>query len=165
MRGNLTPTVEQTRTMTPKTRATIPIAVVMALAAAPLLTGCFGNPVHNIAKSASGGKVDVGGTSIPSDFPKSIPVYSGKVVSAAALGSGAKEIWNVSIQVPDPNALKDIQSALTKAGLTTQAEGNAGKVGASLIATGKTYSVAVLLAKDSHGFIANYTVSPDDDSN
>ncbi len=148
-----------------KTRVTIPVALILALASAPLLAGCFGDPAHNVVSSAPGGKVDVGGTGIPSDFPKSVPVYDGTVASAASLGSGAKKIWNVSIEVPAPSAMKDIEAQLERAGLKPQIEGNAGKVGASLIATGTTYSVAVLLAKGKNGFVANYTVSPDDDSN
>jgi hypothetical protein len=139
---------------------------VIALAAAPLLAGCFGSPATRAVKSSTGDSATAGGTSIPKDFPKDIPVYHGKVDSAAALGSGAKTIWNISIEVPDPDALSDIKAALTKAGFTTEAEGNAGKVGASLIATGKNYGVSVLLAKGTHdGFVANYTVSPEDDSN
>ena len=149
-----------------KRRLSVPIAIVLALVSAPLLAGCFGSPSHGAVKSSSGTGGTTVGTSIPKNFPKDVPVYNGTVDSATALGSGARTIWNISIEVPDPDALADIKTALTKAGFTTEAEGNAGKVGASLIATGKDYGVAVLLAKGKHdGFVANYTVSPDDDSN
>jgi hypothetical protein len=146
-------------------RVTVPVAIVIALATAPLLAGCFGNPVQGIVKNATGGKVDVGGTSIPADFPKVVPVYKGKVDSSLALGTGKKKIWNLSIEVPDAKAMNEIESELKSAGFTTDLQGNIGKAGASLISDNKTYGVAVVLAKTDKGFIANYTVTPDQSSN
>ncbi|MCU1470098.1 MAG: hypothetical protein JWQ39_1247 [Glaciihabitans sp.] len=146
-------------------RVTVPVAIVVALATAPLLTGCFGNPIQGLVKNATGGKVDLGGTSIPADFPSVVPVYKGKVDSALSLGSGKKKIWNVSVEVPDANAMNEIKSELSGAGFTTDLQGNIGKVGASLISDNKTYGVAVVLAKSDKGFIANYTVTPDAASN
>jgi hypothetical protein len=143
----------------------IPVALLLALAAAPALTGCSGNPVEGIVKGVSGGKVDIGGTSIPSDFPKSVPLYKGTIISVAALGSAKQKIFNIGITVPGPAAMSDIKKQLATAGFKTEVEGNVGKVGASLITENKDYSVAVLLAKSGKGYQANYTVTPVDQSN
>jgi hypothetical protein len=143
----------------------VPVALVVALALAPTLAGCFGNPVEGIVKGVSGGKVDVGGTTIPSDFPKSVPLYKGTIVSVAALGSEKQKIFNIGISVPGPDAMNEIKKQLTAAGFKTEVAGNVGKVGASLVTEDKDYGVAVLLAKTGKGYQANYTVTPVDQSN
>jgi hypothetical protein len=144
-----------------RTRVTIPVAALLAVATVSLLAGCFGNPVHSLVKDATGGTVDVGGSTVPSDFPKAVPLYKGTVATSAALGSGKKKIWNVGIDVPAASAMDTIKSQLTASGFTTDVEGNVGKVGASLITHDKTYGVAVVLAKVGKGYVANYTVTPD----
>jgi hypothetical protein len=146
-------------------RIAVPVALVLALAIAPTLAGCVGNPVEGIVKGVSGGKVDVGGTSIPSDFPKSVPLYKGTVVSVAALGSAKQKIFNIGISVPGPDAMTAIKRQLSAAGFKTEVAGNVGKVGASLVTENKDYGVAVLLAKSGKGFQANYTVTPVSQSN
>jgi hypothetical protein len=132
----------------------------MALSATPLLAGCFGNPVQSVVSGATGGKVNVGGKTIPSNFPKSVPLYKGTVVSAAAIGGKTNATFNIGITVPGPEAMTEIKSELTAAGFTTEVEGNIGKIGGSLVAADKVYGVGVLLAKTSKGYQANYTVSP-----
>jgi hypothetical protein len=141
-------------------RFSIPVAIVLGLAAVPLLAGCVGNPVTGIVSGATGGKVDVGGTSIPSDFPKTVPLYKGTVSSVTAIGSGSHKVYNVAIQVSGPVAMTSIESALTAAGFKTVVAGSIGKVGASLISTGTDYTVAVVLAKAGKGYEADYTVTP-----
>jgi hypothetical protein len=143
----------------------VPVALVMALSAVPLLTGCFGNPVEGVVSGVTGGKVDVGGTTIPSDFPKSVPLYKGKILSVAAIGDDKQKIFNIGISVPGPEAMSDIKSQLTSSGFKTEVQGNVGKVGASLVTTNKDYGVAVLLAKSGKGYQANYTVTPVAQSN
>jgi hypothetical protein len=148
-----------------RSRVTIPVAIVVALATAPLLGGCFVSPIQSLVQKATGGGVSLGGSSIPSDFPSVVPVYKGKIDSAISLGSGKKKIWNISVEVPDANAMNDIKSELTGAGFKTDLQGNVGKEGASLISDNKTYGVLVALAKSDKGYIANYTVTPDTDGN
>jgi hypothetical protein len=132
-----------------------------------MLTGCFGNPLQGVVKAATGGKVDLGGSgSLPKDFPSSIPVYKGKIISAIGLGSGKKEIWNVTVQIPGSDAGNSIKSDLTGAGFTVEQVATT-DAGSSLAADNKTYGVLVVTSKDtSKGYwIANYTVTPDDSSN
>lgn len=141
-------------------RIAIPLAIVLAVSSVPVLTGCFGNPVQGAINAATGGKVKLGGGSIPKDFPTSIPVYKGKVISAIALGSGKKEAWNVTIEIPGSDAGNTIKSDLTSAGFKVEESGST-DAGGSIIADNKSYAVAVVTSKDSSKgyWIANYTVT------
>ena len=151
---------------TMRRRIAIPLALVLAVSSVPMLTGCFGNPIQGAINAATGGKVNLGGGSIPADFPKVVPVYSGKIISALGLGSGKKKIWNVTVQIPGSDAGNSIKSDLEKAGFTVDESGTS-DAGNSFIADNKTYGVLVVTSKDtSKGYwIANYTVTPDDSSN
>ena len=152
---------------TMRRRIAIPLAIVLAASSVPMLTGCFGNPVQGIISGATGGKVNLGGGgSLPSDFPKSVPVYSGKIISALGLGSGKKEIWNVTVQIPGSDASAKIKSDLSGAGFKVDESGTS-TAGDSLVADNKTYGVLVVTSKDSSKgyWIANYTVTSDQSSN
>jgi hypothetical protein len=142
-------------------RTAIPIAIVLAVSSVPLLTGCFGNPIQGVVNAATGGKVKLGGGgSLPSDFPSSVPVYKGKIDSAIGLGSGKKEIWNITVELSGSDQTSTIKDELTKAGFKVDASGTAGTDGGSIVANNKTYGVLVVTTKDSKGnWIANYTVS------
>jgi len=147
---------------TMRRRIAIPLAIVLAVSSVPVLTGCFGNPVQGAINAATGGKVHLGGGgSLPSDFPKSVPVYSGKVISGLGLGSGKKEVWNVTIEIPGSDASAKIKDQLTGAGFKVQESGTSDS-GSSLVATSNDYGVLVVTSNDSaKGYwIANYTVSP-----
>ena len=150
---------------TMRRRIAIPLALVLAVSSVPMLTGCFGNPIQGAINAATGGKVNLGGGSIPADFPKAVPVYSGKIISALGLGSGKKKIWNVTVQIPGSDAGNSIKSDLEKAGFTVDESGTS-DAGNSIIADNKTYGVLVVTSKDtSKGYwIANYTVTADDSS-
>jgi hypothetical protein len=151
-------------------RITIPIAIVLAVSSVPLLTGCFGNPLQGVVNAATGGKVNLGGGggtgSLPSDFPSSVPVYKGKIDSALGLGSGKKEIWNVTVELGSSDQTSSIKSALTGAGFKLDESGTVGPDGGSIVADNKTYGVLVVISKDSSKstWIANYTVTPDTSS-
>lgn len=143
----------------------IPLAILVAVSAVPLLTGCFGNPVQGVLNAATGGKVNLAGGSLPKDFPSAVPVYKGKIDSAIGLGSGKKEIWNVTIEVGSGDATSAIKSELTGAGFKVVESGTTGTSGGSIVADNKTYGVLVVTEKDSKkGWIANYTVSNDTSS-
>ncbi|HEX4057704.1 MAG TPA: hypothetical protein VHX87_05250 [Galbitalea sp.] len=151
-------------TTSSRRRITVPIAIILAVSSVPLLTGCFGNPLQGAINAATGGKVGLGGGSIPSDFPSAVPVYKGKVDSALGLGTGKDKVWNVTIELPNSDAYKDIKSELTGAGFKTDESGTIGDSGASLIADNKTYGVLVVVTENtsSKQWVANYTVTPDD---
>jgi hypothetical protein len=152
---------------TMRRRIAIPLALVLAVSSVPMLTGCFGNPIQGAINAATGGKVNLGGGgSLPKDFPSSVPVYKGKIISALGLGSGKKEIWNVTVQIPGSDAGNSIKSDLTSAGYKVEESGSS-TAGDSLVADNKTYGVLVVTSKDStKGYwIANYTVTSDASSN
>ncbi|HEY1530292.1 MAG TPA: hypothetical protein VGF80_05715 [Galbitalea sp.] len=152
---------------TMRRRIAIPLALILAVSSVPVLTGCFGNPVQGAINAATGGKVNLGGGgSLPGDFPKAVPVTSGKVISGLGLGSGAKEVWNVTIQIPGADTSGSIKTQLTGAGFKVQESGTS-DAGDSLVATSSKYGVLVVTSKDtSKGYwIANYTVTPADSTN
>jgi hypothetical protein len=149
-------------------RITIPIAIVLALSTVPLLTACFGNPLQGVVNAATGGKVKLGGGgSLPSDFPSSVPVYKGKIDSALGLGSGKKEIWNVTVELSGTDQISTIKDELTGAGFKVDETGTVTSDGGTLAADNKTYGVLVVTTKDSTKgtWIANYTVTSDTSSN
>jgi hypothetical protein len=146
----------------PQGRLTVTLGLVLVCATAPLLSACTANPVHSIVSGATGGSVDVGGTRIPKDFPTSVPLAKGTVTSATAVGSAKSRVFNISIRVSGPETMTSIEAALKKAGFSIEAAGSIGKIGGSLISTGKKFSVAVVLAKSGKGYQANYTVAPAD---
>jgi hypothetical protein len=150
---------------TMRRRIAIPLALVLTVSAVPMLTGCFGNPIQGAVNAATGGKVKLGGGSLPSDFPSAVPVYKGKIDTALALGTGSKEVWNVTVEIPGSSTYNDIKSALTSAGFKVQGSGNAGTSGEGLIASSKKYSVIVGVTGTNSKWVANYTVGPADSSN
>ncbi|HEY2642662.1 MAG TPA: hypothetical protein VGI56_02815 [Galbitalea sp.] len=150
---------------TMRRRIAIPLAIVLAAATVPALTGCFGNPVQGLVNAATGGKVHVGGGSLPKDFPSAVPVHKGKIDTGLGVGSGKKEIWNVTVEVSGASAVSEIKSQLTEAKFTTQEENTGGSDGGTIVADNKTYGVLVVVTKADKGWIANYTVTPDSTSN
>jgi hypothetical protein len=129
-------------------RTAVPAAMLLAILVGPALAGCS---VQNLVHDASGGTVDVPGTSIPKDFPGNVPLVSGTVISAAGVGDATAKIWNVSVRVGGVTAIDDAKSALTKAGFDCK----------TLIATsdrGGSF-VAAVEVKDDSGYIVNYTVT------
>jgi hypothetical protein len=145
--------------ITVRRRVAIPLAVVLAVSTVSTLAGC--GAVQGIVKSATGGKVNLGGHSLPGDFPSSVPVYHGKIDSAIGIGSGTKEIWNVSVEVPGSDATATIKAELTAGGLTVADSGSAGSDAGTVIASNTKYGVLVVTSKDAtKGYwIANYTVT------
>jgi hypothetical protein len=143
-------------------RIAIPAAILLGLVAVPALAGCSGNPVQNVVKNATGGKVDIGGTSVPSDFPREIPLYKGSVDSADAIGGAKDRIWNVTIRAADGSVLNGIKRGLAAAGFTVELEGPKGKAGATLIADDAKYGVLIALVTSGKHDEVNYTVTTKD---
>jgi hypothetical protein len=135
----------------------IALAAIVAVGAAPALSACS---AESIVKNVTGGKVDVGGNSLPDGFPSSVPVYKGKIITAVGVGSGDKKVFNVSVQLPSQDAAKDIASELTNAGFTGGLDVSGD--GSTSIATfsNATYTVLVAVAKSGSNWVANYTVTP-----
>ena len=144
---------------TTRTKIAVPIAIALALLAGPALAGCS---VQGIINSATGGKVSLPGKSVPSDFPKAIPLAKGTVVLGAALGDGkGGKVWNVTIQV-DNATLDSITSDLKGAGFTDKGDlTTTTDSGGTATFDNGTYSVIVVVAKADGKVTANYTVGTD----
>ena len=143
-------------------RITAPLAIVIALAMAPALSGCFGNPIEGIIEGATGGQVDLGGTTIPDGFPTSeVPVADGEIIFAGAFGGADAQVFNVTVRVPNAQAIDSIQTELEAAGFESQgAFSGSTEEGGTFIGTTATWGVLVVVAKDAeNGFVASYTVT------
>ena len=145
---------------TPK-RISVPLAIVLALAITPALAGCFANPVQQIIEGATGGQVDLGGTSVPADFPSEIPLASGEIVYGASVAGADGQVWNVTVRVPGVEALNAIVSQLEGAGFTaTEGFGGSTADGGTAALTSSKYGVLIVVGSDGqNGFVANYTVT------
>lgn len=99
---------------------TITASLALAVGATFSLSGCFGNPLENLAqgganeiiKNATGADIDLGGTSIPQDFPPQIPVIDGKIETAGSITVEGDKIWTIRIKTDDPQAFKKVQAEL-----------------------------------------------------
>lgn len=144
-----------------------PAAIVLALALTPMLTACGGggNPIQGMINKATGGQVDIGGASVPKNFPSDVPLVSGSVISGSSINTEDGNIWNVAIKASDPAAVGGIDSELTGAGFESVGEGLTSEDGSSKMFSKDPYGILVIVGKDDSGFIVNYTVtfSPSDD--
>ncbi len=139
-------------------RALATVAILVAIVATPVLSGCS---VQSLVENATGGQVDIGGKSVPKNFPTQVPLIDGDVVYGGGLGSGEGQVWNVTIKVADLAAFKTIAASLTDAGFTAPVSGS-GEIdgGAGGAFENDKYGVLVVVAGDSkNGFVANYTVT------
>jgi len=144
-------------------RFTVPLAILLALAITPVLSGCFGNPIQQIVEGATGGNVDLGGAGLPDGFPSAdVPLVDGDIIYGLGLGNDDGKVWNVTIKVGGLDVVDDIKSKLEGASFTANEAGIGGATedGATLLYDSDTYNVLVVVSKDAdNGFVANYTVS------
>jgi hypothetical protein len=142
----------------------MPRAAAVALGAVllvglPALTGC--SMIEGIIEQQTGGDVDLGGNTVPDDFPAEVPLAEGDVVNGSKItGSGGETVWNVLMNVSDPAAPESIAAQLEGAGFTSA--GTGGGVtdsGGTLTYTKDDLVVNVLLGKTDSGWTANYTVA------
>ena len=136
---------------------TVSIALLVALAGAPALAGC--SVVEGIIEQQTGGEIDLGGTSVPDDFPSEVPLISGDIINGSALSTGDGKVCNVAVKVADANAFETIKSDLTGAGFTFNDPGTTDGVGTGVFENAN-YGVLVVVADaGDQGFVANYTVT------
>ncbi len=137
----------------------------LVVASPLLLSGCSLLPGSGGAGITIPGVGSFGAGKLPADFPKSVPVASGKVIFAAGAGNAKSSdgrIWNATISVSGADAYGQIKSQLEGAGFKVDAEPDSGD------ATGGTGTfvkdpdsvlVVVTKADDKTGWVANYTVT------
>lgn len=139
--------------------AVVVLAGVLLVGAAPALTGC--SVIEGLIEQQTGADVDLGGTTVPEDFPTEVPLATGDIVNgSAATGANGERVWNILMNVSDPEAPTSIAAQLETAGFAT-AEGVGGvtEQGGTLTYTNGALVVNVLLAKVDAGWTANYTVA------
>lgn len=144
-----------------RSRFAAPVAIALALVMAPALTGCFGNPIESIIEGATGGNVDLGGTTLPSDYPTAeVPLIDGEIINAGAIGNDQGKIFNVTIRVADVSAFDTIKAELEAAGFVSPAESSATSEGGTYLGSTDAWGVVVIVSQDgSNGWVANYTVT------
>jgi hypothetical protein len=143
------------------------VVAAVALLMVSFLSGCSGNPVESLIKQATGGTVDVGGKSVPADFPAEVPLALGEVVSGARVGTAAHKVWNVSVTVSGANAMSAIVTQFTTAGFTQSATvphvpGVPAGEATAAFSNGKFGVLVVVAPTGNDGYVANYTVTPVD---
>jgi len=135
--------------------------VIAALAITPTVSACSFNPIESAIEEATGGNVDIGGKSIPDDFPAEVPLVDGEVVSAFGVGTAPEKAWNVTITVADASALDSIKAQLEGAGFSSEVDDAAigGLTGGMY--SNENYAVLIVVAEDgSGGWAASYTITP-----
>lgn len=148
-----------------RTRYTAPIAIALALAITPALSGCFGNPIESIIEGATGGDVDLGGKSIPDGFPSEVPIVDGEIQFGGSIAEGESKVFNVTVKVTGGSPVDGIKSALEGAGFTTETEFSGDpNEGGTLIYSSDAWGVLVVVGKDGSDWIVNYTVTSADSS-
>lgn len=139
---------------------TVIVALGLALAITPAVAGC--GMIKGVIEQQTGGDVDLGGKSIPKDFPTGdVPLADGEVVYGAGIKSSDGQAWNVTIKVSDGSSFDAIKTQLEGAGFTA-ADGVGGSTADGGVGsfTSDKYGVAVVVSKDgTNGFVANYTVT------
>jgi len=146
---------------TARKKILVPAAILMSLTLAPMLSGCMGNPIQGLVEQATGGQLDIGGTSVPDDFPAQIPLISGNVIFGTGLGNDDGKVWNVAIEVAGASAMDSIKAQLESAGFESIGEMDSSEETSSGIFTQDPYGILVVVApnQDKNGFVANYTVT------
>jgi len=155
--------------MTTRMRASRPLTVALAaslLVASPLLlSGCSLLPGHGGTGINIPGVGSFGSGKLPSDWPKSVPVISGDVLTGASIGNTKStdgEGWNATIKVKDASAYGDIKSQLEGAGFKVDSEPDAGDAQGgtgTFLKDPLAVLVVVTKADDKTGWVANYTVT------
>jgi hypothetical protein len=143
-----------------RTRVTATLAILSALALAPALSGC--QVIESVVEGATGGDVEIGGTSIPEGFPAEVPVTEGDILNGSSITKNGQTVYNVVVKVADTSVFETIKTELTDAGFAPQegydmVESN-GTITGLFNGTGWSVLVAVT-TQDGIGTVANYTVT------
>jgi hypothetical protein len=143
-----------------RTRLTATVAILSALALAPALAGC--QVIESVVEGATGGDVQIGGTSIPEGFPEEVPVHDGDILNGSSITKNDKTVFNVVVKVADVSVFESIKGELAAAGFEPQ-EGydmveNNGTV-TGLFSNGTWTVLVAVTTQDPVGTVANYTVT------
>lgn len=134
-------------------------ALVAAATLAVTLAGC--SVIEGLIEQQTGTDIDLGGASVPADFPADVPLVEGAVVNGSSgTGPNGEKVWNVLINATPTDAPAQIAAQLEGAGFVAPTGGTApGGDGGTLTYVRTDLVVNVLLAKVGDGWTANYTVA------
>lgn len=132
-------------------------AIALSLILTSVLAGC--SAIEGIIENATGSQIDLGGQSVPADFPSQVPLANGDVLFGLSAGKDGEKVWNVTIKV-SAGAFDLISDQLTSAGFALAEGSKEANKGAGGLFTSETHGVLVVVSDDgSNGTVANYTVS------
>jgi hypothetical protein len=86
-------------------------------------------------------------------------VYPGDVIYGIALGDQSGKVYNITVRVPNKDAVTEIIAQFEAAGYTAQPVTDAADT-ATVGFQGEKWGVLVVVTKDDTGFVANYSVTP-----
>jgi hypothetical protein len=143
-----------------RSRVGVPLALVVALAGVPLMSGCAAgglveNAVNGAVQGATGGEVSLGGE-LPAGWPESVPVIDGELLFGAGKSIEGAQGWVVTVKSASADALGDARTQLEDAGFTVDAAASGAGDEGVLVVKDATYQVVVAGGAD--GLL--YTVTP-----
>lgn len=139
-------------------RRTTALLAAVLLVGAPALAGCA--TVEGIIEQQTGADIQIGGTTVPVDFPAEVPLLDGDIVNGSALTTGGTRGWNVVVNSSDAAAPDTVTTQFTEAGfLAMPAAGGVDEQGGTLFFGSTSYVITIVFAKIGSGWTVNYTVA------
>lgn len=140
-------------------KSALVLALVLAAALPPAVSGCAGNPVEQVVEGAveqaGGGEVDLNSDGgLPDGFPsEEVPLYDGEVVGGMGAGSvDSGGGWTVIVKVDEElePAFQSIDAQLKDAGFDASYSGFVDGAGSGAYSD-TAYSVIVSVTDDGSG--------------
>jgi hypothetical protein len=139
-------------------RRTLVAGLALALILAPALAGC--SVIEDTIEQVTGGDVEIGGNTVPEDFPSEVPLADGDVINGSSASKDNSKVWNVTIKAADGVTFDSLATELEAAGFARQEVGSGSSEAETALFNGTTYSVLLAMTtQDGLGTIANYTVT------
>ena len=138
-------------------RRLLAVAVAGLLAAA--LAGC--SLIEGAIEQQTGTDIELGGASVPADFPSDVPLVEGAIVNGSSgTGPGGEQVWNILINATAADAPAQVAALLEGAGFMSPTATEAPTEGTANLTYVRTDLVVnVVLAKIGEGWTADYTVA------
>lgn len=162
-------------TATPRRALIVTTAAALSLTTSLALTGCFANPLDQLAdkiaegsaqqgaekliEGMTGGDLDIDlGGDLPEDFPSDVPLIDGDIITSTAMTIDDGRSWMVNLRVEDGKAAaKEARAALTSAGFEESVWSDLGEMKTGSFSNGK-YSVTLGVFLDDEEPTVGYTV-------
>lgn len=124
-----------------------------------LLEGDAGDILNNLG--GDGLDINLGGKSLPKDFPSQVPLVKGDIVSAGSITADGETIWTVQMMVKDASVFDQVRAQMAQAGFeedfVTDGEYRMGSF------TGNGYGTLVTVSESNGQVSISYMVGSEDD--